>query len=153
MKTEFIHIARRIEFRAEPDMFQFRDDRPHSWLQKLCIRILRKLGYYALKTIEVETKRIDRNIDPIIEYLSRQRIAVFDILDRYEDEPLHVLIGSKEWHEVCRQTELHSQYFSYAGELSVCGGRFGRGQLIGMTVHVIPWMTGAIVVPTLETQE
>lgn len=150
MNTEFIHIARRTEFLVKPNMFPFRNDRPHAWLQRLCIRILRKLGCYALKNIEVETKRIDRDIDPIIEYLHRQKFSVLNVLDRFEDVPLHLLIGSKEWHKVCRQTELHPQYFSYAGELSVCGGRYGRGQLIGMTVHVIPWMTGALVVPRLD---
>jgi len=151
LKTEFIRIATRTQIRLSPDMFQLREDRPHAWLQRLCIRILRKLGCYALTNIEVQTKRIDRDIDPIIEYLSRQKFSVLRVLDRFEEDlPLHLLIGSEEWHKVCRQTELDPQYFSYAGELSVCGGRYGRGQLIGMTVHVIPWMTGALVVPRLD---
>lgn len=151
MKTQFVQIMHQTQHYALEDQFQFRADRPHAWLQRLCIRILKKLGCYAHVSREVCTKRIDPDIQPIIDYLHRQRVSVIRMLDRY-DEPLHILIGSSEWQEVCAQTDLHAQYFSYAGELRVGGGRFGRGQLIGMTVHVIPWMTGAIVVPTLEPQ-
>lgn len=148
-----VQIVEHEEIRIRPDTFEFREDLKHHWLQRACLWVLRKLKCHARLAETVRVRSVSPDIQPIIEHVSMQRyqlIDQFDHVSRY-DEELHLLIGEREWCEIMKQADLMRGPVSYPGQLFIGGGRFGRGRWMGMTVHVLPWMQGAIVVPTLES--
>ena len=118
------------------DQFEFRKDKKCHLLQKALFWVLVKLGCYV-RGEEVSFKR--HTIDPtnFMENLFAQDKELVDI---YHMEGKTLLIGPKEYSEMTDNPEVR-QIFEFPTEYHY------NGRVMGMSIKVIPWMKGMLVVP------
>lgn len=116
--------------------FQFRTDRPYPWLQKICFFVLRKLrAFYYAEKVTIERHVIDSTT--FMERLFKQREEMaksFNII------PSKLLIGADDYAEMMHEVAT-TQMFSFNAQFL-----FNK-EIIGLTVEVIPWMRGCLVMP------
>jgi hypothetical protein len=133
---EFVALTeRRMRF-DNPNAFQFRNDRPAHLLQKFCIFVLQKLGaFYIGETITIERHTLDGRT--FIDRLFKQQECIMRFFNK---RPTKLLIGAEDYAELMHET-IATQMFSFKAE-------YGYGnEILGMTIHVIPWMRGCLVMP------
>ena len=119
------------------DAFQFRNDRPAQWLQKLCFFVLKKLrAFYLNEKITIERHTINQR--NFMERLFEQKYELTKFFNR---ESTVLLIGAEDYAELMHEVAA-TQIFSFRAE-------YGYGKkILGMTVKVIPWMRGCVVMPS-----
>ena len=135
---EFVKITeKRVPFDRQ-DAFQFRKDRPCQWLQKACFFVLRNLRAYSIS----EALQIERHVlDPstFMERLFRQKN---ELVQRFNIHPELLLIGAKDYADLMCELEA-TQVLTFHAEYH------HRHEVFGLTVRVIPWMRGCLVMPKL----
>lgn len=115
---------------------------PHgrtAWLQRLAWRFLTWRAALAPAyepKITVTQHLIDA--DKFIENIIRQKRALFD---GFRKEGQRLLIGSEDYAELMSSPEVREHHFAFQAEVGM-----GRS-IVGLTVEVIPWMRGAVVMP------
>lgn len=136
MRTiQFVQTRETITPFLNTDAFQFRKDLKHHWLQKAAIWILKKLRcYYFDYKSEFTTVAVDP--DNFMEKLFQQHEALLD-LDR---RPKTLLIGGEDFRKLMSSPEI-CRYMSFEGRY-----KYLRW-IETLEVHVIPWMSGMIVMP------
>lgn len=134
-----------IELRPMPkvielkDAFELREDRPAVWLQRICLWTLRKLGCFACKeTVTIERHVIGKNGKTFMDRLWTRRTAL--LRNELNREPTRLLLGAKDYEEL--MGEVCTQGFSFASNYNM--GRNGRPEIMGLTVEVIPHMSGLL---------
>lgn len=133
---DFIEHQRVVTTYERRDAFVFRKDRKYHWLQKACFWLLGKIGAYDHgETVTYVRHRIEART--FMDRLFKQRAQLLSFFNR---EPKRLLIGAEDYAEMM-QTAPISQQFSFQAE-------YGRNrQICGLTVEVIPWMRGILVMP------
>ncbi|MFA6213514.1 MAG: hypothetical protein WC714_29020 [Candidatus Obscuribacterales bacterium] len=137
--TQVIEFVALREFRKtfdKRDAFQLRTDRPALWLQKVCFFILKKLNaFYIGESVTIERHVLDGRtfIDRL--FLQQEEIKQF-----FNMEPKKLLIGAEDYANLMQEV-VATQRFNFNAE-------YGYGRTImGLTVEVIPWMRGCLVMP------
>lgn len=122
--------------------YQFRDDRPCRWLQKACLWVLKKLGahYIHKQAVVTETKHV-LDIDSAFKAIRIQKEKLFRDYHLYGTR---VLIGSDDFAELMASDEINA-YAIFTKKMELWGGNLCT--IFGMTVEVVPWMKGVIVMP------
>lgn len=118
------------------DLYQVRTDRPMVWLQKLCAKIMARLGAHHIgETVEV--KRIDIEPAHFMERLFRQKRGIEDF---FGHRPSRLLIGSDDYAELMATAppEIRIEFM---------GTYMHDRRPFGLTVEIIPWMRGMVVMP------
>ena len=138
MKQQIVEFVSMREVRTtyeKKDVYQLRKDRPARWLQKVCLWVLRKLGaYHIVDDVKIERYVIDA--DNFMSRLYKQQ----GVLLRLDMDPTHLLIGAEDYAELMREVA--------ATEMLTFRAEYYHGHsIMGMTVHVIPWMRGCLVLP------
>lgn len=113
--------------------YTVRRDKPFVWLQEICCWVLNKLGaHYQVSTIAYTQHYVD--ISNLVDGIYKQ----IRILDRDRNiQGRRVLIGSEDFVKLCSAPDAQYHLTTYASSLN-----FG-----GLTVTVIPWMKGILVLP------
>lgn len=112
---------------------------PMTWLTRLRGWLIEKLGGDdPWKKIKVA--RIPVDGDTVIKRLIKQRR---DLTDKFRQEPMEIWMGAEDYEELMGSPTIR-QYMNVQSSFN-----WGRHQVLGLTVHVIPWMDGAIVMPAL----
>lgn len=135
-EVEFLAMRREIRVEDLHDTFALRQDRPLVWLQKLCFAVLRRLRAYEISRTE-EIVRYPINGRSFMERLLTQRRELSRELGI---APRTLLIGGEDYEELmCAPEVRHAFQFNapYCRDISV----------YGLTVKVIPWMRGMLVMP------
>ena len=142
--TELSHRQRFI-----PEHFQLRNDRPHVWLQKAAIWVLRKLGCYAYLDEQIITKKIIDTHDISKKIVESMKGAV----EYAHYEGRHLLVGYEEFQELA-QMEYDRPfsikvpyYFTTSKTPADYGPPEYETRVYQMKVTVIPWMKGVLVLP------
>jgi hypothetical protein len=143
--VEFVEYKERtVKFRRD-DVFAVNPKKKMLWLQRLCIWLLTKLEcqWWDDKT-EFTRHTIDSS--SFAHNLYKQKSALFGY---FREEGQTLLIGSEDYAKLMSTPEFHSA-ISFQTE-------FKRGirdsnnepviQVYGLTVKVIPWMRGMVVMP------
>lgn len=133
---EFVFLDRKQIPFEHTDSFVFREDRPCKWLQKLCLSVLKKLGAFEWGEKETVEKYVLRPKD----FMQRLFEQGAHIEQEFNREPSCVLIGGEDFQEMmaCRDVQ---HYFSFDGS-------YNQGRtVIGLKIHVVPWMKGILVLP------
>lgn len=135
-----------IPFEHE-DKFYFRKDKKWHWVQKLCFKILRKIGAYAWGQ-EEKIDVITFEPDKVIDYLSDQLNASW----RYYgfEEIDFVLMGPKQFAEIMRiATPNMRQQFGFEVEMRVGmeSDGYRHQEIMGMKIRVVPTVDGIVVIP------
>ena len=125
----------RIKF-DDTEAFELRRDRPAVWLQKACFFVLRKLGAFHIgERVTIERHFIDAKTFMGRLFLQQEGIEQF-----FNIEPKRLLIGAEDYAELMHEA-VATQTFSFQAEY------WRRREIFGMTVQVIPWMRGVLVMP------
>ena len=137
--NQTIEFVRLTELRTHFDnteAFQLRVDRPAAWLQKTCFFVLRKLrAFYIGETMTIERHTLDAR--SFIDRLFKQQEGIKQFFNM---RPTRLLIGAEDYAELMHEAAA-TQMFSFNAEYG-----YGR-EILGMTVQVIPWMRGCLVMP------
>lgn len=113
--------------------YQVRKDKPLVWLQRVCCWVMDKVGAYAQdRSISYDYKVVD--ISNLVEGIYTQ-VGLLD--QNYHKQATRVLMGSEDFTQLCNAPEARYHLTVYASDR-----RFG-----GLTVTVIPWMKGILVMP------
>ncbi len=130
-------IKKLTEFK---DGFEFRSDKKYHSIQKVCFWILIKIGAYRRESV-VTYKRYTISPDSFMERLFRQN----NYLQReFNVKPSELFIGAEDYAIMMGSDEM-KQMLSFNATYS---HRDGYGShVMGLRIHVIPWMRGIIVMP------
>ena len=139
MANQTIEFVALTELRTpfnNTEAFQFRKDRPAQWLQKACFFVLRKLrAFYIGEAVTIERHTLDART--FMERLFKQQEGIERFFNR---RPTTLLIGAEDYADLMHEAAA-TQMFSFRAEYG-----YGR-EVLGMTVQVIPWMRGCLVMP------
>lgn len=123
------------------DTFSYHPERGMKWLQRLCFWWLRLRGLNH-ETIEVKTiKTVAEDGSPALEVIMKQR---FSIEEFFNVDAECLLIGAEDYAELMR-TMTPEQMLSFQSQARI--GRDRQIEIYGLTVTIIPWMKGVLLLP------
>jgi hypothetical protein len=135
--VQFIETTERRSLVPAPGRYEFKPSGRFQSLQRLAWRFLAWRG--AVPQARDETITYTRHaIDTanVVERLYRTREGLF----AYGREPAEILIGSEDFAELMCAPEIRTAMSFHA--------EYHQGKrLLGLTVRVIPWMRGMLVMP------
>ena len=133
---EFVETKQTSTPVINPNSFQYCPTHGWAWLQRLCISFLRwrQCNTFGEK-ITITRHIIDS--DNIIEQICKQKPA---LMQQYHQKAERLLIGADDFSELMKQPMLN-QVFSFDAEYRY------DGNIFGMKITVVPWMTGMVVLP------
>lgn len=118
--------------------YQLRMDRPLPWLQRICCRILDKLrAHYTSEYRWLERIHID--YPTVIEAIHQQYVH---LRERFNLDGKTLLVGAEDFEKIMHAPEIR-EYFQF----HIPPKHVGHDCILGLTVQVIPWMRGMIVMP------
>lgn len=132
-KIQYLTTKEKIRVSEYKDRYEYRPGAKCPWLQKICFKILARLGAYAVgETIGYETYAID--VQNVVETLYMQ----CDAVRGYHGEQLGCIVMGREDYIRMMRCEAPYLYFVIdATSVKFCD----------IKIHVIPWMSGVIVLP------
>ncbi len=140
--VQFVTLVDKLTPFEYTESFEFRKDRPAHWLQKTCLFILRKLkAFHFGKTVSVERLEIDTK--DFMERLWKQKSELHNYFNM---RPTVLLIGSEDYAELM-QSKTINQAVSFQVEYRFSSRNREeniKSMILGMTVHVVPWMRGCV---------
>lgn len=121
------------------DAFEFRADLPKRWhwLQRLAIRVLKKLGAHQQFTREA-VERVKIDTDDIIKAAHAQIQELLHANLR----PGVILMGFGQFDSM---RAIATDYLRFSADMRI--GHAGEVHLLGIPVHTIPHMDGILVLP------
>ncbi len=136
------------EYKSADNFYVLESAKYPQWVYKIVLRILNKLGFRSLGNPDYLPAG-EVNEDDIFQYINTNRSIVEDI---FKLKGKHLLLGR----DAAQKLGLRLNYGAFDFEQS--GFRDTTGvtrynQLGGMTVHLIPWMIGSLVIPDLDKKE
>ena len=164
MKPNIIRMMRpvsRVEMERCDRHYELRGDRPHQWLQRLCIRVLDKLGCHAFgprDMVEYQEIRVDSIIKQMLEYRDiaasvEGRLSWAFRQTGQRRSRFTLLVGNDQVGEVTRALWSAPGVANYmirprddAG-IDPITGRESIALFADMLVVHIPYMTGMVVIP------
>ena len=139
----FIALEDKVTYADLEDAYAFRKDRPAHWLQKICFYILKKLkAYHFKKTISVERHEINAK-----DFMERLFIQRRELQSYFNIRPTVLLIGAEDYKEMMGN-KLVQQSLTFKTEYVYSSrnrGNITKQIALGLTVHVIPWMRGCLL--------
>ena len=133
---QFVNMQRITVPMVSDDEFQFRDDLKHHWLQKACFWILRKIGAYRKFGSEV-VETINVQPESVLTQIFRQREELEDV---HFTDASQIIIGGDDYMEMMSSPEIR-QYMEFGADV------YSPKGIIGLTIKVVPWMKGIVVIP------
>lgn len=118
--------------------YTFRHDRPMHWLQRACLFVLKKLQCHRIDQFFTIEKHVitDEKQMTLLRGLQRQGLEIDYLFHR---KPKYLLIGPEEYTQLMDEP---TSRFMWNFKIT-------HQDFSGLTVHVIPWMSGVLVVPEL----
>lgn len=137
MIVEFIETKDKMIRYQKNDSYAFRADRPHKWLQRLCCRIMQKLGAYDMGEKVTYTRH---TIDPDV-FMERIFRQAYHLEAHFNRKPKRILVGAEDFERIMNCSEIRQSFMFNASY------NYGREIICGLQVEVIPWMRGILVMP------
>jgi hypothetical protein len=120
----------------------WRDWKRFKWLEKRFKRWWYRLSdVYVIKKPMFQTVEIDST--RILELVLKSKLNIKNLIGR---DCRHVIIGPKQLHEIEREIDINPLSFGIREKVQYRG----KIELIGLTVHCIPWFDGVLLLPELE---
>ena len=118
------------------DQFEFRKDKKYHRLQRVLFWILAKIDC----CVRSEKVYFERHIIDSTNFMDNLFAQNGELVGIYSMEGKTLLIGPKEYSEMTGNPEVR-QVFEFPTEYYL------NGRVMGMSIKVIPWMKGMLVVP------
>jgi hypothetical protein len=125
-------------------VYEFREECKWHWLQKLCFKILDKIGAHRQETTHFYRRRKSQN-DNLLKSLLGQEKQWLELV--YNQRP-RIYLGINEERELYKL----SSFMGFDTPLKMTGSiELGMGRerptWHHIPIYVVPWMKGAIIVP------
>lgn len=123
--------------------YTFKPTGKSKFLQEIAWRFLQwcdSLKPHMEETFTATHHTIDA--DSFMERIIKQK---HNLYDGYGKIGKRLLIGSGDYCELMNDMTAKGQYFEFGANLHFA--TVGRRELLGLTVEVIPWMRGVVVMP------
>lgn len=133
----FTRRDRRVPF-VRKDAFALREDRGFVWLQKLAIFVLAKLGCQLVED-RVEVQRVVLDGRTFVERILKQRA---ELERHFNKRAVSLLIGAEDYADLMGSPEI-TQMLTFRAD----DAYMYRGEFMGLTVTIVPWMRGLLVMP------
>lgn len=144
-KVQTFLICRKTTTAIDKDAFQFSKNAGWLWLQRLCFFALRKIGAYRQHTVEFIQRTPQQN-NNLIKMLFEQQRVVRDMLER--QRKFRVYVGPDEQYRLHELVQMNGGVVQLDTRLPVGNpGAWSGIRIFGISVTVIPWMSGCLVVP------
>ena len=138
---EFVECRETTSFVLEPDAYRFNPNRPVKWLQRLCCWTLRKLHCHNYQREVAFTSHVIHPEKVFDRVLKNHE----ELLRRNYQEPYMLYIGAKDFAELMEDKEIRN-YVQF--DVPYLAGSTRRSShIMGMKIHIIPWMEGLVGVP------
>ena len=125
-----------------PDFYGVRERGKMVWLQRLCFRVLKRLGKNAMEDkISVVRHVIDH--DKILDRIWEQKTGVMSFF--HQGSPHMVLMGAEDFQECLDSPTAPQGVMEFAVRARV--GQNGLPAVFGLKIVVVPWIKGVVVVP------
>lgn len=142
MRTQEVLFMEPFKLTEEKEVdfyFTPEDAKKFTWLQRLCINTLQRLGTFKSKkevvTTKFSPKRIPIHYLDMVPYIKDQIVS----LQRdYNVQAVRVLIGGEEYNSISGMLGILPNFSYFYSDPKT---------LLGLTVEVIPWMKGIVVMP------
>ncbi len=122
-----------------PDGYKFKPAGRAQWIQRLAWRFLQWRGALAQAyEPKCEIFRHAIEADTFIERILKQR---HELLRGFNRDGQTLLIGSEDYAELMRAPDMRDHMFTFDTRVGM------DRQIVGLTVRVIPWMRGMVVMP------
>jgi len=144
-RIHFQDVRHTPVFRVRPDSYEFKPVRYFKWLQRIMWKYLMVMGSLREtydQFYEVTTHLIDA--DTFMERLYKQNESLYR---EFKKEGSKILIGSEDYAELMNSPEAKYQNFSFNASGEFYTGNGYNRTIFGLTVEVIPWMRGMVVMP------
>ena len=123
-----------------PTSFEFRPEKGHKILQKICFWVLNKINAYHVDyRQDIETMII--NPDSFMENVFTQ---LLNIKQEFNLKPTQMFIGGEDYQKIMGEKGIN-QYITFDAEYGFATKTSRR--IIGLEVHIVPWMEGIILLP------
>lgn len=130
----------RVEFEAWSGAYLFDPNGKLAFAQRVAWWFLARSG--AIKRhVERRHNFVEHEFsaDSVMDQLFRQRAELFRCLQR---EGQRLIIGSADYAELMNAHEARDMHFEFEARVAN-----GDRQVIGLTVEVVPWVKGMVVMP------
>jgi hypothetical protein len=140
-QVRFLATTEQRTFCDLKDAFELRRDKKYVWVQRACFWVLKKIGAYYIKHT-ISYSRIPIEPDKFMEKLFKQRVELEDI---YYTRPSQLFIGAQDYEELMGSPEIR-QMLQFNAQYWVKEEGY-RPEIMGLSVTIIPWMKGILVMP------
>ena len=138
-RISFLESERIPIVSIEHDSYMFRKDKSLVWLQKVLFFILKKIGAYSINTT-YEVKRYivepSRFVDELLFKMKKELANTFNMC------PNKMYIGADDYSDLMADPGFRQLMYPITFDTSYNYGR----NVMGLEVHIIPWMSGILLV-------
>lgn len=137
--VEFVVRSTVNTMQPMPDGYKFKPAGRAQWLQRLAWRFLQWRGA-LVQAYEPKCEVVRHTIeaDTFIERILKQR---HELKRGFNRDGQTLLIGSEDYAEMMRAPEMLNHALTFDARVGM------DRQIVGLTVKVIPWMRGMVVMP------
>lgn len=135
-KIGFVQTKPIYNYYLSKTVYEFKKDKKYHWLQKLCIKILDKLGCQKQECkIDIEHIIVDK-ID-----LLEKLFTCSNVLRREGKQPEMLLIGAEDFEKLTNAPRVRD---SLVFDLQYSQHYGSKMEILGMKIVVVPWMHGIL---------
>ena len=141
-KIQFVFKENVRETHEILNQFEFREDRPFSFIQKTCFWVLRRLKAFVKEEKIISTTRLEIDTEVFLDRLYDQQKH---LLAYYNLSPSEILMGSADYAKLMKEQVQLFPFQFVVSEQTLIGRTWS---VCGLTVKVIPWMSGVLIMPS-----
>ena len=134
-----------VNHKYHQSIFTFNASKRHHWLQKICFRILGKLGCYWIEPM-TKTNYIDIESDDIFDLILQARTTHMRLL---RDEIRYAIIGTHEFDKLVCEFYVKIPYHipRYTDDTNYHVREISS--FLNMQVIIVPWFHGVLLLPEI----
>lgn len=137
--VEFVALSTTTTMHPIPEGYKFKPAGRMQWLQRLAWRFIQRCGSLVqAHEPKHEVVRHTIEADTFIERVLKQR---YELMRGFNRDGQTLLIGSEDYAEMMCSPEMRDYAITFDARVGI------DRQIVGLTVKVIPWMRGMVVMP------
>jgi len=139
--VEFVSTNYEQRYSPVTNAFEFRKDKKYHWLQKLCCKIMKKIGaHYMMPYTTIKRTTIDTQ-----DLLNQINLQHKEVFKSFNMRPTRLVIGVEDFQDLMGVTDVE-RYMTFDTQYSGSDSQ-GNRKIFGLNVAIVPWMKGMVVLP------
>ena len=143
--VSFMNISSSRKLVTPVDKYTFCEDKGYVWLQRLCFRVLSKIGAYAQEWTHVY-RRVGFDNNDLLKLLLEQEKTFYSLI--YNRKLERIYMGPDDYQDLMMGVErLGMIPITFVSFVKICSPNNPYGSWHDIPITVIPWMKGVLMVP------